>query len=466
MPQPEPHTTLFPRVITDDDKPARFPTWAVVGIFLVLLFFFISDARDFLMPVTLAALLFFVFAPVRRFFERFGINAAISATLITGGMVATLGVLGYLLSGPAGDLIDDAPQLSTEIEAKFEKLRQNFRGLEEAAKKIDEISNGGDTPTPEAAPATAAPPAALPSGTVISEQADGRTAVQTATGGGSVAVSGLPGARQDIKVEVNANTGPSTMESVMNLGPAFFGQVLFTMLLLFFMLASGDLLYLKIVQSFDTLGEKKKAYAALREIESRLGSYLGTITIINAGLGIAIGTAMALWGMPGALLFGIAGFLLNYIPYLGLFAGVILSFLVALVQFDDLSTPLMVAGTYLALTSIEGQLITPYFVSRRLSMNTVVVFLTVALWAWLWSILGMVVAMPLLVVMRVMAEHIPGLEKFGNFLAGEDPPALDDEDEEQARDIVETAEAEPNHDKAVAAAQGVDGRYDGPRDPG
>ena len=106
--------------------------------------------------------------------------------------------------------------------------------------------------------------------------------------------------------------------------------------------------------------------------------------------------------------------------------------MVALFVFPDLLTPVLVAGTYLALTSIEGQLITPYFVSRRLQLNTVVVFLTVAIWAWLWSVIGMIVAVPMLVVLRVLAEHIPGMEKFGNFLAGEVPPDMMEEDEKEA----------------------------------
>ena len=113
--------------------------------------------------------------------------------------------------------------------------------------------------------------------------------------------------------------------------------------------------------------------------------------------------------------------------------------------------PLMVGLTYLGLTTLEGQIITPYFVSRRLQMNTVVVFLAVALWAWLWSVIGMVIAVPVLVVMRVLAEHIPGWEKFGNFLAGEDPPALEDETEEEARDLIEAGAQAEDHDAARAA---------------
>ena len=85
--------------------------------------------------------------------------------------------------------------------------------------------------------------------------------------------------------------------------------------------------------------------------------------------------------------------------------------------------PLLVGATYMALTTVEGNLITPALVSRRLRLNTVVVFVAVALWAWLWSVVGMIVAVPMLVVLRVLCEHVPQLEALGNFLAGEDSPS-------------------------------------------
>jgi len=196
------------------------------------------------------------------------------------------------------------------------------------------------------------------------------------------------------------------------------------------MLASGDLLYLKIVQSFATMAQKRRAYAALRQIEDSLGSYLGTITIINAGLGLAIGLAMWGWGMPAPAMFGVAAFLLNFIPYIGLILGMVMATAIALVTMDGFLAPILVGATYAGLSSIEGQLITPYSVSRRLEMNTVVVFITVALWAWLWSVPGMIVAVPMLVVFRVLCDHIPGLERLGNFLGGDNPPPLGPEGDE------------------------------------
>lgn len=413
----------------DDRKNSMFPVsdrvanpsvgtvanWAVIGIFLILLFSFFAQARNFLMPVTLAMLLFFVFSPFRRLMQRLGVGAAASAAIVSLGLVVAVAGIGLAISGPVNDLIRNAPQVSTRLEQRFTEIRSNFRGLERAAEKIDEITGGGQNDKPDTGAGEIAPAATL-TGTLSSPNGPGEPERPD----------------QQIKVEVTAAPETSTLASVLNLGPAFFGQIVFTLFLLFFLISSGDLLYLKIVQSFDTMREKRAAYVALREIEDSLGTYLGAITLINACLGVAVGLTMWAWGMPSPVLFGLAAFLLNYVPYLGSVGGVVIATLIALFVFDDLFTPLMVGGSYLLLTSVEGQLITPYFISRRLQLNTVVVFLTVALWAWLWSVLGMIIAVPVLVVIRVLAEHIPGLNKFGNFLAGEPPPELaDDEDEDE-----------------------------------
>ena len=410
----------FPTLEREDRKVPSVRGWAVIGIFLIILFQFITTASAFLMPVTLAILLFFVFVPFRRMMGRIGVNAVGSAAVVTLGMVALVAILGYFVSGPVSEIVDDSDAIAVRLEERFQSLRESIRPLEAAAAKLDRVTEGGQ------APQLPAPAAAGASGDAVVVTAE----------------TPAPGERNGGSIEVKVENGEaSTFATMMSAGPAVLGQIVFTIFLLFFLLASGDLLYLKVVQSFDTLKEKRAAYMALREIESALGSYLGAITLINASLSVAIGLAMWFWGMPQPLLWGVAAFILNFIPYLGAVTGVVGAFVAAIITFDGLYMPIVVALTYLTFTSIEGQLVTPYFVSRRLQLNTVVVFITVALWAWLWSVLGMVVAVPMLVVLKVLADHIPGLEKFGNFLAGEASPALEDEDEAEAHVVVDAGEA-------------------------
>ncbi|MFN4153248.1 MAG: AI-2E family transporter [Paracoccaceae bacterium] len=352
------------------------PSWPLVGLFILAMVAAIAFARDFLMPITFSMLLFFVFIPVRRRLSRLGVAPGLTAVAIVFGLLFSMIALAWSVSGPAGQLIADMPNIQSALTEKLQRLRGTFETIDSAMSQIE------------------------------AESAEGEDE-ETVSAGLDVASAILNGL---------ATT------------PGVLGQVALTLFLLFFLIASGDMLYLKIVQSFDTMHEKRRAYSALREIEESLGSYLGAITLINACLGLAIGLTMWAMGMPSPLLFGLLAFSLNFIPYLGAITGVGVALLVALVTFSDVFWPLMVAAAYLSLTTLEGQLITPYFVARRLQMNAVVVFLTVALWAWLWSVIGMIIAVPLLVVISVICDHVPGLEKLGNFLAGDDPvPLAEDE---------------------------------------
>lgn len=366
-------------------------SWAVIGIFIIMLGAAVAYARQFLMPVTLAVLLFFVFVPIRRWLWRKGISPVVTATGVTALLVVFVVVMGTMLVTPARQLLNDVPRISQQLEEKFEALRGSFKSLQRAAEKIDEIA------------------AAEPDSPAI-------PTVVTQSDAGSVSAGVVTAATSYV--------------------PAFFSQLLLTLLLLYFMLASGDLLYLKIVQSFDTMRDKRRAYLALREIEDSIGNYLGAITVINLCLGIIMGVVLHALGMPSATMFGAMAFLLNFIPYIGMLIGTAVIGVVGLVSFDGYFVPVMAALSYVVINSIEGQIITPYFISRRLRMNTVVVFLAVALWAWLWSVIGMIVAVPLLVVIRVLSEHIPALEKFGNFLGDDRPPAIDPSAEDEEPEAV------------------------------
>ncbi|MFN4131326.1 MAG: AI-2E family transporter [Paracoccaceae bacterium] len=363
--------------IESDTPPARpSPSWPLVGLFILAMVAAIAFAREFLMPITFSILLFFVFIPVRRRLSRFGVPPGLTAAAIVIGLFFGMIALAWSVSGPAGQLIADMPEIQSALTEKLQKLRGTFQTIDDAMTQIE-------------------------------AEADADPETEPTNAGFDVASAILNG---------------------LSTTPGILGQVALTLFLLFFLIASGDMLYLKIVQSFDNMHEKRRAYSALREIEDSLGSYLGAIALINACLGIAIGLSMWALGMPSPLLFAMLAFSLNFIPYLGAITGVGIALLVALVSFSDVFWPVVVAAVYLTLTTIEGQLITPYFVARRLQMNAVVVFLTVALWAWLWSVIGMIIAVPLLVVISVICDHVPGLEKLGNFLAGDDPVPLPESD--------------------------------------
>ena len=195
-------------------------------------------------------------------------------------------------------------------------------------------------------------------------------------------------------------------------------QILLTLVMLFFLIASGDMFYEKIVAVNPTFRDKRRAIEIVYDIERKISRYFLTITIINAGLGLCVGVALGLIGMPNAPLFGAMAFVLNFIPFVGAIGGVIITLAIGIVNFDTIGTAVLAAGSYLALTSLEGQLITPYAVGRSLKLNPVAVFLAVAFWGWAWSVAGMVIAVPVLIVIRAFSEKFEVLGPVGLFLSG------------------------------------------------
>ncbi len=344
---------------------SALPGWAVVGIFLLLAVAAIALARDFLMPVVLAFLLALVFSPVRRFLERRGIPDAVSALAIVGSLLALLlsGLL--VLATPVQGWIADAPSIARELEWKARHLFSQAEAVLDVGKQVEEAASGS----------------------------------------------------KDEAVQEVVVREPGLVSNLAWVAPLYLAQTGFTLVLLLFLLASGDMFYEKIVNVLPTFGDRRQAMRIARDIERKLSHYLFTITLINAGLGVAIGTAMWLLGMPNPLLFGVIAFGLNFVPYLGSLAGVVTAFVVGLLTFPLPATALLPALVYFGLTAIEGQFVTPYFVGRRLEMNTVVIFLSITFWAWLWSIMGMLLAVPLLVTIRAFCEHIPQLQPIGKFLA-------------------------------------------------
>ncbi|WP_417525329.1 AI-2E family transporter [Marinovum sp.] len=354
-----------PEVPRPPASPSGVPRWAIIGIFLMLLVAGLAYARDFLMPVVLAVLLLLVFSPVRRQLCRWGVPDTLSGFLIVGCLVAGLAAGVASLAVPASNWVERAPTMGRELKEKLKEIRGVTEGVEQAAEQLDEVTKGEEEP-------------------------------------------GV----QRVKVEPEGNA----MYIAMSL-PALLAQVLFTLILLLFLLASGDMFYEKIVHVLPAFKDKRRAIRIAYDIERKLSRYLFTIALINACLGLSVGMAMWWYGMPNPALFGILAFLLNFIPYVGSVVGMALALVVGIVSLDPINQAFMAAGTYFLLTSIEGQLITPYFVGRSLRLNTVVVFLSVSLFAWLWSVVGMLVATPLLVAVRTFAEHVPALEGFGHFLS-------------------------------------------------
>jgi predicted PurR-regulated permease PerM len=199
-----------------------------------------------------------------------------------------------------------------------------------------------------------------------------------------------------------------------------------TLLLTMFLLSSGDAVYERILRVLPRLSDKKAALRIARDIEDSISRYLLTITLVNVGLGIVVGLAMWLLGMPNPALWGVVATLLNFLPYIGSAIGAVITGLVALVALPDLSSAIAVPLVYLAINTIEGQVVTPIVVGRRLELNTVAVFAGVMFWGWVWGLAGVLIAVPLLVAIKRVCDHLPTWASIGELLAAGSRPAPDE----------------------------------------
>jgi predicted PurR-regulated permease PerM len=191
-----------------------------------------------------------------------------------------------------------------------------------------------------------------------------------------------------------------------------------TVLVLFFLLISGDTFLRRLVEVLPRFKNKRQAVDISNQIESDISAYLVTITLMNAGVGIATGIAAALTGLGDPLLWGTAAFLLNYVPILGPMIGAVSFVLAGLLVIDTLWMAFLPAALYLGIHLIEGETVTPMLLARRFTINPVLVIVALVFWYWMWGVPGAILATPMLAVTKIVCDRIQSLSAFGHFIEG------------------------------------------------
>ncbi len=338
------------------------------GILLLLAFASIYFAKDVLLPVVIGLLLAATLSPLVRIAERVGVPPPLTATVLVLSLCLSMAAAVLFLGGSVASWVDEAPKMGIQLRQKLAGIAASVEAVQDASDQVESIAESTDNRVQR----------------VVIDQ---------------------PGL---------LNTAVSNMA-------AFATSLAVGVILALFLMASGDLFFVKLVQSFSTFGDKKRAVRIVCDVQRRVSHYLLSITIINAGLGVSIALTLYFLGLPYWWLWGAAAFALNFLPFLGALVGVFLVGGYAIVMFDDLGYALLVPLAYFALTSLEGQIVTPYLLGRRLDLNTVSVFLTVIFWGWLWGIPGALMAVPFLVCLKVICDHIPSMATLGRFLGSQDP---------------------------------------------
>jgi predicted PurR-regulated permease PerM len=188
------------------------------------------------------------------------------------------------------------------------------------------------------------------------------------------------------------------------------------LILALFLLASGDLFLQKLIRVIPRIRDKVNALKIVRTVQEEVSRYLLTVTMINAGLGLVVGAVCWSFGLPNAILWGTLVGVLNFIPYLGPFVSLCLLTTASAAHFASLGDILLIPIAFCGITIIEGQVLTPMIVGRRVELNPVVVFVGLLLWFWIWGVPGMIVAIPILIIAKVWAQHTEAMAAWAEFL--------------------------------------------------
>jgi predicted PurR-regulated permease PerM len=342
-------------------------SFALTGLLLLACFYTLFLAEGFFAPLVLAVVFNFFLSPFVRVLGRVRIPVPAAAGIVMLACLSAIGFLIYEFSGPVSEWVERAPRVAGNISTEFQKLKKPVEKVTQATEQVSKMAQVG-----------ASDPGKKPAEVELKRPG---------------IFDGLFSKTRDAVLEV----------------------VVFTVML-YFLLSSGDLFLRKLIHVLPRFEDKKRAVLIMRQIEDHISNYLLTVAMINACLGTAGGLAFLALGMPNAALWGALAFLLNFIPYLGALAEILIVGLVAAATFPHFSHALLVPACYLALATLEANLFTPYIMGRRMTLNPVVIFVAVTFWGFLWGILGVFLAVPVLVMLKIFCDHIGPLAPIGEFL--------------------------------------------------
>lgn len=338
---------------------------AIVGLFLLAMIAFVYFAKPFLMPVVLAILFNFLLRPVVRALAQFRIPQQVGAVVVLVIFIGLISTGISMITQPAKEWVEKAPESLRKVENTVREFIRRAEQFTRAAEKVGDITKGTDETT--------------------------------------------------TKVELKRF---NLADTVFSYTKAFVAGAIELIVLLYFMLASGNLFLQKLLRVLPTAHDKEQVLEIAHELQHNVSTFLFTITVINTCLGVLVGLAIWFVGLPNAVLWGVVAGILNFIPYFGPFTGVLFLTLAGLLTFDNVGRALAPPIVYISLHALEANFITPMILGRRLVLNPVVIFLSLLFWTWLWGMPGALLAVPLLMVLKIFCDHFKPLASIGELLGG------------------------------------------------
>ena len=334
---------------------AKSAQLGTIAVGLVAVVFALDTAEFVLAPVLMAIVIGLMFGPVATWLERRGANSAIAAAAVVVLFLLMLALGMLALAAPLSTWLERAPQIWRQLQFHLAQFQQPLSVLRDLQEELRSLS--GDS---------------------------------------------------ELKVSVEEGTA---VESMAVLAPTIIAQVLLFLASLYFFVATRNRSRNALLRICSTRKIRLRVAHIFRDVEQSVSRYLISITMINVGLGVAVGLAMFAIGMPSAALWGALAAILNFVVYLGPAAMAVILFAVGLTQYDSLAGSLLPPLVYLAVNMIEAQFVTPQVIGRTMLMNPFVVILAIAFWIWLWGPIGGFVAIPMLLIFYAIAANIiPGMD--------------------------------------------------------
>jgi predicted PurR-regulated permease PerM len=347
---------------------------AVIAVILLLQY-----AQSVFIPIVLAVLISYSLDPAVAGLAKYKIRRSIGAAIV---LTAVLGLLGfgvYKLSDQLGQIVNQVPVAAQRIRERVRAHRAQRGGVVEKmqrmAKEVEKTAN-------EASPEEAT----------------------------------TAGAQRVQVVEPSFSLGDYLWSGGMDL-ISFSGQVVLVVFLAYFFMVTGDLYKRKLVKiAGPTISDKKVTVQILDEISLQIASFM-RVQVLTSAL-VAIATAAALWwlGLQEYLIWGVLAGVFNSIPYLGPVIVTVGLGLVAFMQFDNLQKTVVVCAAAFIITSLEGFLLTPALLSRAARINSAAIFTGLLFWSWIWGVWGTILAVPMLMMIKAVCDHVEDLQPIGELL--------------------------------------------------
>jgi predicted PurR-regulated permease PerM len=356
----KPAAALTPRVETS----ARLQSAVTVGIFALLVFYFLYFASPILIPIITALLLSMLLAPFVRALEWVRVPRSLGSLIVVAAAVGGLFGVAASLRGPAQSWLTE-PQRFSRLEEKLRPITVPLQKLQYATEQFEN--------------------ATAPKGGPLIQQVE-------------VTRSGLSGLLSTGSAHV-----ASTIAAVIGL--------------LYFFLVSGDTFLRKLVLVIPSLTDKKRAVEIVRNIQTDLSFYLVMITAINIAIGVVVMATTGILGIADPLLWGTLAAVLSFAPYVGEVAIVTLLSLAGILTFDSLVQALVAPAIYFVVMTVCWQGIVPFVVGRRMTLSPVAVFIMIIVLGWMWGVIGALVAVPVLASVKIICVRIGLLRPIAEFLS-------------------------------------------------